>query len=457
MPHKDQYEDVLSHVNTYSKPSDLRITDMRCVDIVGAPMHCTLLKIFTNQGLVGYGEVRDGASKTYALMLKDRILGENPCNVDKLFRRLKQFGGHGRQGGGVCGIEVALWDLAGKAYGVPVYQMLGGKFRNSVRLYCDTDAHGRVTGTAMGEALQKRVEQGFTFLKMDVGIDRLLDQPGALSAPAGYLAEMRQVSQAYWQAKKKSEDYRAMRNRWYDMQNIAHPFTGIRVTEKGLDMLEEYVAQVRAVIGYDIPLAVDHIGHIGIEDCIKLARRLDTYNLAWLEDMLPWQYTDQYVRLSHSCSTPLCTGEDIYLKENFKPLLEARGVSIIHPDILTSGGIYENKKIGDMAQEYGVAMAIHMAESPVACLAAVHSAAATENFLALEFHSTDIPWWQDIVEGLPKPLVRNGSINVHDLPGLGIEALNDRILMEHIHPDIPGLWEETSRWDHEWPHDRLWS
>src|SRR5579884_4568247 len=121
MSHKDQYEDVLAHVNTHSRPSDLRITDMRCVDIIGAPMHCTLLKIFTNQGLVGYGEVRDGASKTYALMLKDRILGENPCNVDKLFRRLKQFGDHGRQGGGVCGIEVALWDLAGKAYGVPVY------------------------------------------------------------------------------------------------------------------------------------------------------------------------------------------------------------------------------------------------------------------------------------------------------------------------------------------------
>jgi L-alanine-DL-glutamate epimerase-like enolase superfamily enzyme len=241
------------------------------------------------------------------------------------------------------------------------------------------------------------------------------------------------------------------------MQNIAHPFTGIRVTEKGLDILEEYVAQVRTVIGYDIPLAVDHVGHIGVEDCIKLARRLDAYNLAWLEDMLPWQYTDQYVRLSHSCSTPLCTGEDIYLKENFKPLLESRGVSIIHPDILTSGGIYENKKIGDMAQPYGVAMAIHMAESPVACLAAVHSAAATENFLALEFHSVDIPWWQDIAVGLPEPLVKNGYIEAPDLPGLGIEALNEQVLIEHIHPDVPGLWEETSSWDHEWSHDRLWS
>ena len=106
-------------------------------------MRCPLIKIYTNQGLVGYGEVRDGGSKSYALMLKSRILGENPCDVDKIFRRIKQFGHHARQGGGVCGIEVALWDLAGKAYGVPVYQMLGGKFRDKIRIYCDTDVRGK--------------------------------------------------------------------------------------------------------------------------------------------------------------------------------------------------------------------------------------------------------------------------------------------------------------------------
>src|SRR3979409_1660556 len=122
----DQNEQVLAHVNTYSRPSELRITDMRFVDIAKAPMHCILLKLYTNQGLVGFGEVRDGGSKTYALMLKSRILGENPCNIDKIFRRIKQFGGHARQGGGVCGIELALWDLAGKGYNAAVYAMVGG-------------------------------------------------------------------------------------------------------------------------------------------------------------------------------------------------------------------------------------------------------------------------------------------------------------------------------------------
>lgn len=458
-PADDQqnFEHVLDHVNTFSSPSDLRITDMRFADITGAPMHCTLMKIYTNQGLVGYGEVRDAATKTYALMLKRLLLGENPCNVDKIFRRIKQFGGHARQGGGVSGVEVALWDLAGKAYGVPVYQMLGGKFRDKIRIYCDTDVQGKPDGIKMGKALKARMELGYTFLKMDVGIGLISDVPGALSYPKGVMEDMRTLGRHSWQWFSKDLEERNLRNRAYDMFNVPHPMTGIHLTEKGIDLLEQYVADVRSVIGYEVPLATDHFGHIAVEDCIRLGKRLEKYNLAWVEDMVPWQYTDQYVRLSRAIDIPVCTGEDIYLKEGFKPLLEARGVSVIHPDILTSGGILENKKIGDLAQEHGVAMAIHMAESPIGCLAAVHSAAATENFLALEFHSVDVPWWNDIANGIAKPLVKNGFIEVPDAPGLGIESLNDEVIAEHLHPNIPGLWEPTDEWNDDWSHDRLWS
>ena len=133
----------MNRVNTNSKPSELRITDMRVAEIVGAPFTSALLKIYTNQGIVGLGEVRDGASATYALMLKSRLLGENPCDIDRLFRRIKQFGGHGRQGGGVSAVEIALWDLAGKAYGVPIYQMLGGRSATRCASIADTDASSR--------------------------------------------------------------------------------------------------------------------------------------------------------------------------------------------------------------------------------------------------------------------------------------------------------------------------
>ncbi|MBQ6563790.1 MAG: mandelate racemase/muconate lactonizing enzyme family protein [Clostridia bacterium] len=452
----DVSEIISSTVNRNSYPSELKITDIRFTDIVGAPMHCTLMKIYTNQGIVGLSEVRDGGNRVFAEMLKSRILGENPCNVEKLFRRIKQFGGPARQGGGVCGMEVALWDLAGKAYGVPVYQMLGGKYRDRIRCYCDTDVEGKHTGHDMGLALKARMEKGFTFAKMDLGLGELFGEPGTLNAPLGMLEEIQEVSRKAAQA-KTVEERRFWRNRAYDTQNIPHPFTGIHLTEKGFDQLEQYVKEVREVIGYEIPLAIDHFGHIGVEDCIKLCRRLEKYNIAWAEDMIPWQYTDQYVRLSEATTVPICTGEDIYLAEGFEPLLQKRAVSVIHPDILSSGGILENKKIGDLAQRYGVAMAVHMAETPVSALACVHSVAATENFYVLENHSVDVPWWDDITIGNQKPLVDHGFITVPDTPGLGVEDYNDEVIREHLHPDYPVLWAETSRWDDVYSHDRLWS
>ncbi len=443
--------------NRCSAPSQLKITDIRFTDVVGAPMHCTLMKIYTNQGITGLGEVRDGGSRVYAEMLKSRILGENPCNIEKLFRRIRQFGGPARQGGGVCGVEIALWDLAGKAYGVPVWQMLGGKYRDRIRIYCDTDVDGKHTGKDMGRALKARMDMGFTFLKMDLGLGILKGVPDTVCAPLGLMEEMSAAESLSWNSGAADEEKRAQRNRAYDLFNVPHPFTGIHVTEKGLDVLEEYVSDVRSVIGWNVPLAIDHFGHICVEDCIRLCRRIEKYNIAWAEDMIPWQYTDQYKRLSDSTTVPICTGEDIFLAEGFEPLLTSRAVSVIHPDILTSGGILENKRIGDLAQRHGVAMAVHMAESPVSAYACVHSVAATENFYVLENHSVDVPWWDSMVIGAPEIIVDRGFIAVPDKPGLGIDDYNDEVLREHLHPAFPDLWTETSQWDSVWSHDRLWS
>src|SRR5512134_682456 len=154
----EDVEAATQNINKASKPSELKITDLRVATLRGVPFTSTLIRIDTNQGIYGLGEVRDGASKTYALVLKSRLLGENPCNVDKVFRKIKQFGFHGRQAGGVCGVEMALWDLAGKAYGVPVYQMLGGKFRDRIRCYADTTESN--DPKVFGDRLKKRMEQG---------------------------------------------------------------------------------------------------------------------------------------------------------------------------------------------------------------------------------------------------------------------------------------------------------
>ena len=443
---------------TPEQRQNLVITDMRFCDIDGMPKRCTLIKIYTNvEGLVGYGEVRDAATKTYAAMCKSRILGENPCNVDKIFRRIKQFGGHSRQGGGVSGIEVALMDLAGKAYGVPCYQLLGGKFRDKIRVYCDTDVEGRHTGHDMGLALKARMEAGFTFLKMDLGIGLLIDEPGTLTAPLGFLEELKTYGKHSVNAPHGSMDYSQMTKKSYEVNTVAHPFTGIHLTEKGLDMLENYVRDVRDVIGYDVPLAVDHFGHICVEDCIRFLRRVEKYNLAWVEDLAPWHFTEHYVRLRNSTTVPIATGEDIYLKENFEPLMKAGGVSLIHPDVLTTGGMLETKKIGDMAYDYGVAVALHMAESPIGAMAAVHVGAALPQLMCMEYHSVDVPYWQDIVNGLPRPLIDHGFITVPDAPGLGIESLNEELIEKLVCKNIPGVWEPTDNWDNDICNDRLWS
>jgi len=423
----DETLDALpQNTNTNSKPSDLKITDLRIATISRAPMTCPLIRIDTNQGIYGLGEVRDGASKNYALMLKSRILGENPCNIDKVFRKIKQFGGPARQGGGVCGIEMALWDLAGKAYNVPVYQMIGGKFRERIRCYADTTESN--DPKVYGQRLKARKEQGFTWLKMDLGVDLVGEVPGAVTHPADV-----PLGQG---------------------GRVQHMFTGIEITEKGAQLMGDFVAAVREQVGYDIPLSADHFGHIGVNSCIKLGKALEKYNMAWLEDMIPWQYTDLLKKISDAVDIPILTGEDIYLKEPFMELCRNHAVDIIHPDLATSGGILETKKIGDGAQEYGVPMAMHFAGSPISCMANVHCAAATENFLVLENHSVDVPWWGDLVEGIEKPIVNKGFVTVPDKPGLGV-TLNETAVKEHLLE--PGYFEPTPQWNTDRSNDRQWS
>lgn len=420
----DHVQAVQNNVKRASEPSQLEITDMRIVRM-GPEWRRYVIRLDTNQGISGYGEIRDGASPTYALFLKSRILGENPCNIDKIFRKIKQFGGHARQAGGVVAIEMACWDLAGKAWGVPCWQMLGGKFRDKIRIYADTPSSNNAE--EMGKRLKARVDAGFTFLKMDIGIGMLKGVKGALSTPSG----MTETSQ------------------------VMHPFTGIRITETGLKNFQDYAATVRDIVGWETPIAVDHFGHFPLEDCIKIAQALDKYNFAWYEDMIPWQFTDQYVKLRQSCNTPILTGEDIYLKEGFMDLFEKKAIAICHPDLASAGGLLETKKIGDLAMEHGISMALHMAGSPITLFASVHAAAATENFLVMEHHAVDDAWFDTLVTGVEKPILQKGYITVPDGPGLGVE-LDEEAVKKNMRQGEK-YFEPTDEWNKEQSWDRTWS
>ncbi|RZM29742.1 MAG: mandelate racemase/muconate lactonizing enzyme family protein, partial [Pedobacter sp.] len=206
------------------------------------------------------------------------------------------------------------------------------------------------------------------------------------------------------------------------------------ITEKGLDEIAKYVDKVRSAVGYDVPLSSDHFGHFDMNNTIRLAKKLEPYRLAWMEDVIPWEYMDQLKEISETVDTPIATGEDIYLKEDFIKLVDKHAVDIIHPDLSSSGGLLETKKIGDYAEEKGVAMAMHFAGTPVAFMANVHCAAATQNVLALEHHNIDLPYWESYVKTVDKkPLIDHGFANVPDSPGLGVE-LNEEVLKQHLDP-----------------------
>jgi L-alanine-DL-glutamate epimerase-like enolase superfamily enzyme len=449
------------NVNRNSKPSDLKITDMRIAvlsqnrgaggqggagrggrpadappggqpypepaPVRGRGMGQILIRIDTNQGISGYGELYNGGQAAYALVLKSRILGENPCNVEKIFRKVKQFGGQARQGGGVTAVEQACWDVAGKAYGAPVFQMLGGAYRDKVRMYSETAVRSD-DPKVIGLDLKARAAAGFTMLKMDLGVEAILrGKPGTFQAPAD----------GPWGSSEMVENY----------------MTAYELTDKGCALVADHVGQVREVLGMDIPLAFDHFGHLGVNSLIKLGKALQKHSPAWLEDMVPWYRTEEWKIITDSIDVPTLTGEDVYLAESFEKLCQARAVDYIHPDPAVTGGCLELKKMGDLAKRYSVGMMVHCASTPIGYMAGVHAIAATENFIAYEWHQPEMPWYKDIT-GI-WPIVQDGYIPVPTGPGMGIKVNEEAIRPLCRQGEF--FTDPTTQWDTQNGQDREWS
>jgi len=395
--------------NRNSAPSQLKITDMRSV-LVASNYDYPIIRIDTNQGIYGLGEVRDAGREGTALVLKPHLIGKNPLNIEPLLDNIRIFANHQRMGGGYSAIDMALHDIAGKVYGVPAWRLIGSKYRDKIRIYCDTDQSK--DPRIFAERLKKRRQAGFTCFRMDLGTNLVADRPGAINS------------------------YRT-------------------ATEKGLGYLCEYIQAVRDEIGADAPLATDHFGALTLKDSIRYARAFEKYDLAWAEDMIQVGHLGPggdapknwraYKELKESTTTPINTGESLFgLEEGFQEFIDNQALDIIHPDPLTAGGIRETRRIGDYAAMHGIKVAIHFAGSPVGCLASVHMAATLKDMLAMENHAVDIPWWGDLVTGPGKPIVDRGFITAPDTPGLGVE-LNEPAVKEHIRKG--GYFEPTPQYD----------
>lgn len=420
---KPEVERLVDRVNTASSPSDLKITDLR-VARIAAPYDYILIRIDTNQGVYGIGEAHESSHSIDTLKYKSILLGQNPRNVDMIFAAMRPYGAFRSEGGGVSGIETALWDLVGKVYGVPCWQFLGGKYRDSIRLYADTPEPEEPTPEKIAEVVAGRQQMGLTVVKFDLGLGALegyAPHNGVMGAPA-------------------KDDYPL--GRWHK----ARGQFGTQLTDAGLDRFVEIVAAVRAAVGPQLPLALDHFGPLTVKDGIRLGRALEGYGIAWLEDIMPVDDVESNRLVTEAIDVPTLNGEQAYLLDGLKDMIEQHAVDIIQPDLVTVGGLRETKKVADYAEKFDIPTVLHSAGSPIMFMANIHAAAAIRSFMCQEIHSLDIPFWRSLVTGLPDPLIVDGYVRVSEAPGLGID-LNEPALREHLRLPGPGYFEPTEEWN----------
>ncbi|MCS7056746.1 MAG: mandelate racemase/muconate lactonizing enzyme family protein [Thermoflexales bacterium] len=378
----------------------MKITDLRCAVIGDNPV----VRILTDEGIDGLGQAEDSKPylKPYVLFYKKYLIGEDPTDVERCMLKIRRLGGFKPWGAAVSAIEFALWDIAGKAAGVPVYKLLGGKVRDQVRVY-----NGGVRFPMDGSEPEhyakvmrqmKERPEGFSIIKQGIAFH----SPMPVEVPGFSYGTLQ--------------------------SGPPHPNRG-PLTEKGIKHIIACVEAMKAVTGDEVGLALDCGPGFTVPDAIRLAKALEPYNLMWLEDMITGDYTpyvmaDLYREVTRATSTPIHTGEQIYLRQNFRELIETKAVNIIGPDPADIGGIAELKWVAEYADLHGILIAPHGTLDGVIGLAAhVHCAAALpHNYIALEYPYARQAWWYEIVEGLPNPIVKNSMIDVaaFNRPGLGV-------------------------------------
>ena len=394
----------------------MKIVDLRTITIAGSK----IVRVDTDEGIHGYGEANWGAlgpvPNDFILALKPAILGLDPTNVEQVMLHIRHYGGNAHMGVGVSAVSTALWDIAGKAAGLPAYKLLGGKIRDRVRIYCDTDVGllldpndpaSRFTPEAYAERARQRkaLPDGYTIMKFDIGF-----HGQHFETVPGYI----------WET------------------NMTYPYQG-HATERGIKSQVAIVEAIKEVLGDEIGLAIDCGPGQSLQAVMTLAKALEPYNLAWLEDPfegadVPYVDVEAYRLLSDSTTTPILTGEHLYLRNGFRDLIANHAVDVVSPDIQDVGGLAESKWVAELADLYNVLVAPHNANHAVSFMANLHAAAVMpRNYIAFEFHQADDRNWDDILEGVDRPLIKDGFATVPDSPGLGFE-LNEEVVRQRLAP-----------------------
>lgn len=363
-----------------------------------------LVRVETDAGITGLGEAYWGAGVAELVhRAKPLLIGEDPTNIGRLYDiMLRCLSGEGSQGGAtvtaISGIEIALWDLMGRAHNLPISTFFGGRFRDKIRIYADCHAGATPDPESYAEKARNVVAAGFTALKFD------------LDTPNPYTLDI--------------TDDPHPRRRWFE------PFNRVIGSEE-LRWMVDVVRAVRAAVGPSIMVGMDAHWKFGVNDAIRLAQALEPFDLLWLEDPVPPENIEAQRHVTHSTRTPICTGENLYRGQGFRELIEKQAARIIAPDIPKMGGLLEAKKVADHADLYYIPLAPHNVASPIGTVAAGHVCAAMKNFLVMEFHAADVPWWGDLTDG--GGAIVDGFIHLTDAPGHGL-TLNEDVARAHLKP-----------------------
>jgi len=384
----------------------MKIVDLKCAILGANP----IVRIVTDEGLDGFGEVEQYKPylKPFILHFREALIGEDPTLVERVMLRIRQRGSFKPWGSAVSAIEMALWDIAGKAAGLPVHKLLGGKVRDHVRVY--------------NGALRQPLK-GFT------PEDYAEDARRMMALPEGFTI-IKQGIAFHSGMKREIPDF------YYGTpgQKVFHgALDRGPMTERGLKHVVACVAAMKEVLGDKVGLALDCGPGWAVPDAIRFARAVEGFNLMWLEDLITGDYTpyvnaDVYREVTAATTTPIHTGEQIYLRQNFKDLIERHAVRIVGPDPCDVGGIAELKWIAEYADLHGLLIAPHGTGNGLLGLAALVQVCATlpHNFIAFEYPAGNPAWWYDIVTGLPHPIVKDGLIEVWDRPGMGVDIDPER-------------------------------
>ncbi|HEX6501899.1 MAG TPA: mandelate racemase/muconate lactonizing enzyme family protein [Terriglobales bacterium] len=392
----------------------------------------TFVRIETDEGIHGLGECFFAPGLTAILRsLEPVIQGEDPRDIRRLFRKLQQAtSGAGSIAGiiynAISGIEAALWDLLGQSLGVPIYRLLGGNFRDKVRVYAD--CHAGAALESLDEVLRTRSPSWM--------------QAVPNHAPKDYFGEPASGPSA------SPEDYKkqalAMRSKGYTALKFDLDVPGTEgsdphnrcLNHRAIDHMVELIGAVHSAVGADTDIAVDCHWRYNVSDVLKVARELESFRLLWLEDPVPPGNVEALRAVSSRVATPIATGENLFLFEGFRKLLEEHALGIATPDLQKVGGLAEALRIASFADDQAIPIAPHNISSPVGTLASAHFCAAIPNFLALEFHASEVPFWNELVEGVSKPLIQDGFIKVPENPGLGV-TLNEEVARRYARKGEP--------------------